>query len=53
MAESWKKLKTSNVFLLFIVYSNLNRSALVRDLLSDNSLLSVSCAKINHSCFAL
>ena len=36
MAESWKKLKTSNV--LFIVCLNPNRSALVRDLLSYNSL---------------
>ena len=38
MAESWKKLKTSNVFLLFIVCSNRNRSALVHDLLSYSSL---------------
>ena len=38
MAESWKKLKTSNVFLLFIVCSNQYRSALVLDLLSNNSL---------------
>ena len=38
MAESWKKLKTSNVFLWFIDCSNQNRSALVRDLLSNNSL---------------
>ena len=38
MAESWKKLNTSNVVLLFfIVCSNRNRSALVRDLLSYNS----------------
>ena len=36
MAESWKKLKTSNVFLSFIVCSN--RSAPVRELLSNNSL---------------
>ena len=35
--------------LLFIVYWNSNRSALMRELLS-NSSLSVSCAKINHSC---
>ena len=38
MAESWKKLKTSNVFLPFIVYKNQNRSAAVRELLSNNSL---------------
>ena len=38
MAESWKKLKTSNLFSLFIVCSNRNRSALVRELLSNNSL---------------
>ena len=34
MAESLKKLKTSNVFLLFIVCLIRNRSALVHDLLS-------------------
>ena len=38
MAESWKKLKTSNVFSSFIVCKNRNRSAPVRELLSDNSL---------------
>ena len=38
MADSWKKLKTSNVFLLFIVCSNRNRSVLVRNLLIYNSL---------------
>ena len=38
MAESWKKLKISNMFSSFIVCSNRNRSALVRDLLSYNSL---------------
>ena len=38
MAESWKKLKTSNVFSSFIVSSNQNRSALVRELLCNNSL---------------
>ena len=32
------KLKTSNVFLYFIVWSTRNRSALVHDLLSYNSL---------------
>ena len=37
--ESWKKLKTSNVFSPFIVCSNRNRSALVHELLSINSLL--------------
>ena len=38
MVESWKKLKTSNLFSSFIVCSNRNRSALVRELLSNNSL---------------
>ena len=38
MAESWKKLKTSNVFSSFIVCKNKKRSALVRELLSNNSL---------------
>ena len=38
MADSWKKLKTSNVFASFIVNKNLNRSALVCELLSNNSL---------------
>ena len=38
MAVNWKKLKTSKVFLLFIVCWNRNRSALVRELLSNNSL---------------
>ena len=38
MAESWKMLKTSNVFLSFIVCKNRNRSALVSELLSNNSL---------------
>ena len=38
MAESSKKLKSSNVLSLFIVCSNRNRSALVRELLSNNSL---------------
>ena len=38
MAESWKMLKTSNLFLSFIVSSNRNRSALVRELLCNNSL---------------
>ena len=38
MAESWKKLKTSNVFSSFIVCYNRNRSAPVRELLSNNSL---------------
>ena len=52
MAESWKKLKTSNLFSSFIMSSNRNRSALVRELLCNNSL-SVSCTKINHSRCAL
>ena len=38
MAESWKKLKTSNVFSSFIVCYNRNLSAPVRKLLSNNSL---------------
>ena len=39
MAESWKKLKTSNFYVFsFIVCENHNRSALVRELLSNNSL---------------
>ena len=38
MAESWKKLKTSNVFSLFIVCLNLNRLAPVCELLDHNSL---------------
>ena len=38
MAESLKKLKTSNVFSSFIVCKNRNRSAPVRKLLSNNSL---------------
>ena len=38
MAESLKKMKSSIVFSLFIVCSNRNRSALERELLSNNSL---------------
>ena len=38
MAESLKKLKTSNVFSSFIVCKNRKSSALVRELLSNNSL---------------
>ena len=38
MAESSKKLKSSNVFSLFTVCANRKRSALVRELLSNNSL---------------
>ena len=38
MAENWMKLKTSNVFSSFIVCLNLNRSAQVRKLLSNNSM---------------
>ena len=38
MAESWKKLMTSNVFSSFIVRYNRNRSAPVRELLSNNAL---------------
>ena len=38
MAESWKKLKISNVCSSFIVCWNRNRSVLVCELLSSNSL---------------
>ena len=38
MAESWKKLKPSNVFSSFIVCSNLNRSARVPESFINNSL---------------
>ena len=38
MAECWKNLKTSNVFLSFLACSNRNRLAQVRELLSNNSL---------------
>ena len=38
MAESWKKLKTSNVFSSFIVCKNRNRSAPVREMVINNSL---------------
>ena len=38
MVESSKKLKSSNVFSMFIVCSNRNRLALVRELMSNNSL---------------
>ena len=38
MAESWNKLKTSNVFSSLILYKNRNRSAPVLELLSNNSL---------------
>ena len=38
MAERLKKLKTSNLFSLFIVSSNRNRSDLVCELLCNNSL---------------
>ena len=38
MAETRKELKTSNLFSSFIVSSNRNRSALVRELLCNNSL---------------
>ena len=39
MAKSWKKLKTSNLFSSFIVISNRNRSALVLELLCNNSMI--------------
>ena len=38
MAKSWKKLNTSNLSSSFIVSSNRNRSALVREFLCNNSL---------------
>ena len=38
MAESWKKLMTSNVFSSLLVRLNRNRSAPVCELLSNNSL---------------
>ena len=38
MAGRWKKLKTLNVFLTFIVCLNQKGSALVPELLSNNSL---------------
>ena len=38
MEESWKKLKTSNVVVLFYVRLNRNRSALKCDLLTYDSL---------------
>ena len=38
MAESSKKLKSLDLILSFLVCSNRNRSALVRELFSNNSL---------------
>ena len=38
MVESSKKLKSSDFILSFLVCSNRNKSALVRELLSNNSL---------------
>ena len=38
MVESWKKLNTSNLFPSFIVSSNRNNLALVRELLCNKSL---------------
>ena len=38
MAERWKRLNTSNVFSSFILCLNRNRSALMRELLSNSSL---------------
>ena len=49
-------LKTTNLFLSFIVSSNRNRSALVRELLCNNSLFVGQLYKefkINHSRCAL
>ena len=48
MAESWKKLKTSNMFLSSIMCLNRNRSALVHELLSNNSLFVGQLFKDNH-----
>ena len=53
MAESWKKLKTSNVVSSFIVCSNRNRSALVRDLLCNNSQFVGQLYEDDHSRCAL
>ena len=39
MAESSKKLKSSDLIFPFLVCSNINRSALVRGLLSNYSLI--------------
>ena len=49
MGDSWKKLKTSNVVSSFIVCSNLNRSALVCELLGYNSLFVGQLNKDAHS----
>ena len=38
MAESWKKLKISNVFSSLLLCKNRNRSAPACELLSNNSL---------------
>ena len=40
----------SNIYSVYCVLENRNRSAQVRELLSNNS---VSCKKINHSRYAL
>ena len=48
MAETWKKLKTSNMFSSFIVCSNRSRSALVSDLLSNNLLFDRLCTSFSN-----
>ena len=53
MEESWKKLKTSNVFSSFIVCLNRNRSALVCELSSNNSLFVVKLNKDKSLPYAL
>ena len=52
MAENWKKLETSNVFSSFIECLNQNRSALVRELLSNSSLF-VGCQLYKDKSLAL
>ena len=48
MAESWKKLNTSNVFLSFIDCSNRNRSVLVCDFFSYNPLFVIHFCQSVH-----
>ena len=50
MAEGWENLKEA--FFMILVCKNRNRTALVRELLSNKSL-SVSRKKINNSRYAL
>ena len=53
IVESSKKMKSSNVTLSFVVCTNRNISALVREMLSYNSLFVGQLSKINHSRYAL